>query len=472
MVGILIAVFTFTFVQQFLYPEAHQDRHTKTILQQFASIKQFDASSLRLDAWQWSWELIKEKPIFGVGIGNWKINILKHENQQNSGFIYMCKAHNDFLETVAETGAFGGLLFLGLFAAILWNFLRYYYLWKKNDPDNLLKYLFLAAAGVSFYSVDASFNFPADRPEVLLLFALFIAIGISSAFRQKREIRNYAYETEKVLFANIGINKIASFLAIVLLFLSAWILYLNFQSSKTQRIVYQEIKAGFLKEKSEKIISGFPFIPNISIWGESISTLKARYLINEGKNQEAIELLRTEDLNPYDARREFFMAMAFNNLKDYDNALFYSETAVKLKPNYFENLYLVVSILEKKGDYERASAYCDAYLKTNKNNIQAWLITSNLHIQNKNFDKATRIINEALKNFPQDKNLFQQQQNLNHKLNIEPNSAIFKQVNDYFQKQRYSQAIPVLDKFLEKAPDNAYAYEIHSFSLELNLQLY
>jgi putative inorganic carbon (hco3(-)) transporter len=61
------------------------------------------ASSLRLDAWTWSIELIKEKPVLGVGVGNWKVDILKHENQKNAGFIYLYKAHNDFLETAAET---------------------------------------------------------------------------------------------------------------------------------------------------------------------------------------------------------------------------------------------------------------------------------------------------------------------------------------------------------------------------------
>jgi putative inorganic carbon (hco3(-)) transporter len=462
--ALVIAYGLFTFTQTNLYPRQKKSRHTQGVAQQLATLKDPEsASSLRLDAWRWSWELIKEKPLLGVGSGNWKVEILKHENQKNAGFIYLYKAHNDFIENTAETGIVGGLLFLGLFLMIIWKFLHHYSR-KKEDPDNLHQFLFLAATGVTFYAVDAFFNFPADRPEITALFAIFVATGIAATFRQQLSDEGNLPAPEKSVFANTGFRFIASALAIALLAASVWILYLNFQSSKNQRIVYQEIMAGTLKEPSGKIIAGFPFIPNVSVWGESIETLKARYLIQEEKYEEAIEILRNDNSSPWDARREFFMAMAFNSLKEYDSALYYSQIAYELKPNYFRNLHLAATLLERKGEKEQVAGYYDAFLEKNKTESQAWLIASNFHIQNSDFERANELIEDAKKYHRRDTLIQKQQRFLHHKLAIEPNLPIFNQASELYQARKYTKAIEKLNEFLELVPDYANAYQIRSYS--------
>jgi putative inorganic carbon (hco3(-)) transporter len=460
--AIFIAFFAFTFVQSNLYPEI-RGRHTQGVLKQLSTLKNPEsASSLRLDAWRWSIDLIKEKPLLGVGSGNWKIQILKHENQKNAGFIYLYKAHNDFLETAAETGIIGGLLFLGIFIMIFLNFFKHYSR-KEDDPEHLTQYLFLAAAGVAFYSVDAVFNFPADRPEILALFILFVSAGIAATYRQKQTAE--AVNTENVaIIRQKGIAIPLCIVSIALLAFSTWVLRTNFQSSINQRVVYQEIMAGNLKEPSDKIIAGFPVIPNVSIWGEPIATLKARYLIQEEKNEEAVEILRFDFSSPWDARREFFMAMAFNNMKEYDSALHYSEIAAQLKPNYFRNIHLAATLHERNKEYEAAAALYDNYLASNKRDKQAYLLASNLHIQNKNLERAKDIVDEGLRFLPRDKDLQQQETFLNHRLNIEPHLPIFNRANEHFQKQQYNKAIETVSEFLELVPDHAGALQIRSFS--------
>jgi putative inorganic carbon (hco3(-)) transporter len=462
--AILIAFFVFTFVQQNLYPE-HRSRHTQSILKQLATLKNpATASKNRTDAWRWSIELIKEKPLLGVGSGNWKVNILKYENQQNPGFIYLYKAHNDFLETTAETGIIGGMFFLGIFVVLLINFIRHYR-HKDEDHEHLLQYFFLAAAGVGFYSVDAFFNFPADRPEILALFIIFVATGIASvdhrnalAKEKNTIINNDSYLNKKPVKIAVGLFSFA------LLGASAWILYINFQSSKTQRIIYQEILAGELKEPSSRIIAGLPFIPNVSVWGEPVGALKARYLIQEEKFEEAIDVLRPDHTSPWDARREFFMAMAFNNLKEYDSALHYSQIAHELKPNYFRNLHLVATLLERKEDYNQASLLYNNYLQNNKKDDQAWLAASNLHIQNKNYEKANAIITEASRYIRHNKNLDQQKEFLHHKLNVEPHLDLFAKASDHYQAKRFNKTVEVLNEFLEKVPDYVNGLQIRAFA--------
>jgi putative inorganic carbon (hco3(-)) transporter len=463
--ALLIALAVFSFTQNVAYPKSKKSRHTQGVVQQMATLQDPEsASSLRLDAWRWSLELIREKPLLGVGVGNWKVDILKHENQKNSGFIYLYKAHNDFLETTAETGIIGGLLFLSLFVFTVWNFLNYYKR-KKNTSDDLYRYLFIAAAGVIFYSVDAVFNFPHDRPEITALFAIFLSIGIAAAFVSKlREADDETIPAGSNFLSKPAIGISVTAVAIILLAGSTWVLWLNFQSSKTQRIVYQEIMAGNLNEPSGKIIAGFPFIPNVSVWGEPIETLKARYLIQEEKYDDAIEILRADHTSPWDARREFFMAMAYNNLKEYDSALHYSQMAVELKPNYFRNLHLAATLLERKGEKEQVAAYYDSYLDNNKKDSQAWLVASNFHIQNKDYQRASELIEEASGYFRRDSLIEKQQRFLHHKLVVEPNLDLFNEANAHYQSKRYQQAIEKLDAFIELVPDYVAAFQIRSFA--------
>jgi putative inorganic carbon (hco3(-)) transporter len=356
------------------------------------------------------------------------------------------------------------LLFILIFALTVWNFLSYYKR-KRDSSDEIYRYLFIAATGVIFYSVDAVFNFPHDRPEITALFAIFLGIGIATAHISKaRDTEETGAIAEKQFFSKSSIMIPAAGLAILMLSVSTWILYLNFLSSKNQRIVYQEIMAGTLKEPSGKIMAGFPFIPDVSVWGEPIETLKARYLIQEEKYEKAIEILRPDQSSPYDARREFFMAMAFNNIQEYDSALHYSLIAVDLKPNYFRNLHLAATLLERKGEKEQIAVLYDNFLENNKRDNQAWLAASNFHIQNKNFEYAYDLIQEARRYFGRDSLIQQQHRFLHQKINIEPHLGLFNKANEDYQAKRYEKAIEQLDTFIDLAPDYVPAYQIRSFS--------
>lgn len=462
LVSLILAYGLFTFTQSNLYPQAKKSRHTEGVIEQMATLRNPEsASSLRVDAWRWSLQLIKEKPLLGVGTGNWKVEILKLENQKNPGFIYLYKTHNDFIEITTETGIFGGLLFLSIFVLIVWNFLKRF-IHKKDEESAIGKYMFIAAGGVAFYSVDAMFNFPADRPEITALFAFFVATGIASAFYEKNAEKSGQDLPKPVEQKNL-IWLPVSALGIAFLAASAWILYLNFQSSKTQRIVYQEIMGGKLKEPSEKILAGFPYIPDVSVWGESIATLKARYLINEEKHQQAIDMLRYDFSSPWDARREFFTAMAYNNMNEYDSALYYSELAYHLKPNYFRNVQLLASLYEKKKEDDKAMQLYDKFLDKNKKESQAWLFASNVYIKNEDYEKADELINEALQYNKHDTLIQKQQRFLKHKLRVEPYLPKFNQAAEFYQNKKYPQALALLNDFLEKVPDHSGAYQIRSY---------
>jgi tetratricopeptide (TPR) repeat protein len=481
--AIAISLLIFSLTQNFLYPgnktvatanSIPQDnetavgleRHTQGVIGQVASIKGTDASAgLRLDAWKWSWQLIKENPLFGVGAGNWKVAILKLENQKNDAYIYIYKAHNDFIETTAETGLIGGLLFLSIFFLVLYNFIRYYTK-NQDNSDILLRSFYLSAAGLVFYGVDAMFNFPADRPEILILFAVFVATAIVAANQAKHQLMGSAVIT--VTTQNPGLNLLKWIGSILCLGLMTGIIYFhyqNFLSIKTQRIAFQEILSGKLKGPSEKIIKGFPSFPNVSIWGEPISSIKARYLINESKYQEAINCVKNDFTSPYDSRREFYMATAYRSLNKPDSAMLYSQLTYQLKPNYLRNIVVMAELLEQKGEFSKASELMENQLKKNKSPLQAYIMASNLFVKSGKIDKAQSIIEEAMVNFPGDTSLVKQKRFINYKLSIEPHIALYNEAKVLFDNKNYSKSLTLLTDFLHKVPNDSNALIMKAFAI-------
>jgi putative inorganic carbon (HCO3(-)) transporter len=465
-VAIIIALISFSIIQSLVYPKDKAvDKYTRSITEQVESIINNDNSTRqRLDAWRWSWELIKENPLFGVGAGNWKVAILKHENQQSDGFIYIYKAHNDFIETATETGLVGGILFLSIFGLIFWNLI---WLNVKNTEENSnhQRLYFIAATGLLFYGVDASFNFPADRPEIQVLFAFFVAIGVVSILQRKQKsLENNDMVVRDDNQVRVLIFWSVSGLFTLLMVISSFILYYNFLSTKTQRIVYQEIMSGKLKERSDKIISGFPSIPNVSVWGEPIASIKARYLLDEGKNDQVIVSLKNDFASPFDARREFYMATAYSNLNQIDSALVYALKSHEAKPKYLRNVALIADLLERKGETGKAADFYDLYLQSTKNNLQVWLMASNLYVKSGKMDKASNLIEEASGYFPNDSLIVKQKRFLNFKMNVEVYLPTYNTAMEYYRDKKYSEALRFLNLFIDKVPDDANAYQMRSFT--------
>ena len=460
--ALVLAYLVFTGTQQFLYPKSHVSRLTGGVGQQLATIRTVDASAAaRLTFWKWSWDLLKEKPLLGVGSGNWKVAVLKYENKTKEDFTYAYKAHNDFVETTAETGFIGGLLYLGIFILTAWAFLRLIRA-GISEEDDLFRYMFLAVSGVAFYSVDAFFNFPADRPEILVLFMFYVAAGISVIHHlKKRSVAETPFQrtgskSNRLFWPSAG-------LAIIVLAGTCWIMILNFQSSKTQRIAFQEIKSGKLKSRSDVIIAGFPFIPNLTIVGEPIGVQKARYLLNEGKNEQAIAILRAEQASPWDGRREYFMAMGFSNLKQPDSALVYAERLHSMKPKHSKNLLITCQMLEERKENAKAAEYLDTYLADNKENSQVWVYASGFYNRTGDDEKAWQVIEEAKKYLPGD-TLVEKQHNFEYQRKfVAPNLAFFNRAIEEMDKKNYTAALENINLFIEKVPGNFDAHQRRAY---------
>ena len=140
-------------------------------------VKLDESLTQRKDFYKQALNTIKNNPIFGVGIGNWKIKSIDTNKEKIRGYVVPYHAHNDYLEIGAEIGLVG----LGIYLSIL--FLSF-----KETVINFIKSIFTSSALKQNYLevilisvflfiwiLDSNFNFPFHRPIELINLIVLLA---------------------------------------------------------------------------------------------------------------------------------------------------------------------------------------------------------------------------------------------------------------------------------------------------------
>jgi len=453
----LLAIIGYTLVQRYLYPKSDSD-YNLGIADRISTIKTTEAStSLRLATWQRSFRLIKENPVFGVGTGNWKIQVLKYESPQSRDYTISYKNHNDFIEVTAETGILGGILYVSLFILILINFIRS--LLQRNSDQSTLKYLFLPAFGILAYSVDAFFNFPLDRPEIQILFATYV--GMAIAFTKKPvsdstpEVNTPFLQKRPKPIVKYSI----SVLFIALLSSSLYILILNVKSLHYQRYAYDDMMANKFSYQSSYFIKNFPTIPNISSTGAPINTYIAYYLLNEKRAVETIKMLESSNPSPFDSRREYYLSRSYDMLGNMDSTIYWVKKALELKPKHSELVFILNSRLFEVGRQKEAIQVLDSYLALVKNNAEAWKLAISQNMLVKDENKALRLLDSACKYNPEE-GIFTAQKKIFQQSNyLKPYEELYKKANSLFYSRKYSEALIRYNELISNKPEIAQAYQ-------------
>ncbi|MEN6369589.1 MAG: Wzy polymerase domain-containing protein [Thermotogota bacterium] len=150
----------------------------------------WEANSGRTRAWDW-WiglEMLKDHPVTGVGLGNYKIEFLPYKAEflaSPRGAAYdwyiprAAQAHNDYVQIAAEMGALG-LVALASLAVLLpvalWLRVR------RNPDEGDRMDLLLYSAGLVTLLVHAFVSFPAHLPVSMLAGVLFCGLAWSPGY--------------------------------------------------------------------------------------------------------------------------------------------------------------------------------------------------------------------------------------------------------------------------------------------------
>jgi O-antigen ligase len=135
----------------------------------------------RIFKWMTAYEIFKDKPLLGTGLGNLKVHYAIYQakvRKKNMGIALRgtseSNVHNDYLQLLSETGVFGIMGYISIFVIFFYSFVKKYFSYKslKDNTQTHAKYLSAGfIAGISFFLIYSLSNFPLSiTPTAITLF--------------------------------------------------------------------------------------------------------------------------------------------------------------------------------------------------------------------------------------------------------------------------------------------------------------
>lgn len=365
----------------------------------------------RFSIWKSTIELFERNPILGIGYGNYKLAYKeRHFKQIRNGkgfFISSRRAHNDFLEKLAETGFIGFLLFLSLFVYILYILLL---LMKKEEAN---KQVILTLFSVLLiYTFDSLLNFPIERPTAVVYFIFVSAVILAYFSFLSRESLNESS------FAN---KKQMVLLLLVLIVLSSvYSNYLVYKSQVIQRTLTFDLKGKNIFGANDKFKYSYDEVkdmwldyPNLASAGTNKYYQLALYAVKEKKYEEALEILElnknhTEHQTMID---ELKAKVYYFGLKNVDSGKFYAEKAFERYPSFYNNYFTLKEIYKKEKDNSNLLRVMNRYTNHNYIHLNEWKKKANYVFDTtRDMKLATKIIDTAMAYNPNNFSLIEAKQ--------------------------------------------------------------
>jgi len=318
-----------------------------------------DAVVVRLFYWESALQMIKSNPFLGVGIGGFSLNSSFYQRKvfdrwEKSHPALARKVaphvelytHNDYLQTLAETGILGfGVYLLCFFSILVMSFSK-----AIKEQNILYKNLLLGITGsIIAFLINGLLNFPwRVIPTLILLFLIF---SIFSLFENKKPI-NFNYLPSRLI------------ISLFLIFLPVFSV-LQIQSF----IANMCIKLGQTQFSQEKY--------------EDAKNTFLRALSSNPRGTDKIEL-------------SLYTGNAFNSLKQIDKAIYYYNEGLKMFPNFIEAHYNVGNVYMNNNLTEKAIQEYKKVLALNPKFTNAINNLANIYFAKGEYEKAMTMYLQAL----------------------------------------------------------------------------
>ncbi len=272
-------------------------------------------SGNRFTLWNNTFELIKQNPLTGFGLGSYKIEVIPFESKQRDYYAISGHAHNDFLQIASESGILTAILYLSIFILCFITAIKHVF---NNNNDEEKKWIaFIVLLSIIAFGVDSLLNFPIDRPITQIHFVIlfFWLFSISKSNENSKVIKS------KLVLISLFV------LSCILLIPTV----LNYKSLKGQNSVFADENEQKLTYAQVDAI--LPNYPNITAYGSPVKAVKASYLIKEENFNDAQKLLN-ESLfdNKYLKYNENLKANIFSKQKQYDSLVKYRKECYEMFP--------------------------------------------------------------------------------------------------------------------------------------------
>lgn len=412
------------------------------------------AGAARLSLWRLAFANFKEHPLLGIGYGNYKAVAKKEHNKSllAKTFSTPRRAHNDFMEKLAETGIVGFLLYVALFIFPFWIWIKSWRNEKEIEKRIVMGVLFLSSIA---YGFDALLNFPIERAPVQMHFLLVIIF---------------------ILVFHKGENKSSSFtpyqlpiMALLFLGVLASITsnYAVLKSYQLQRIMREDLmgKTLFTDQKLantyESIKEQWMTYPELSYVGTVNSVYLANYAIKAKKYEEALDILeRSKSYNKDAFLVKAFKAEIYLNVYDnVDSTKYYSESIFDGYPTFKTNYNLLKGVYKAEKDSVNLFRVMNRYTKYAWNDKEEWVAKANtVYDFTKDSKLMLKVLDTGIAYNPSSLKLLEAKKEVLDKLNFKSYlsdkevKAKHQEAFDYFATQEYDKAKSIFKEILKTNP--------------------
>ena len=391
----------------------------------------------RLRFYSQGFEHIISNPIIGSGLGNWKLISIFYDNEFINNYVVPYHMHNDFIQIGAELGIPGGLLYIGLFITL---FIYIFYILKSKTPSRKKVFIVFVLISLLVYIIDALLNFPIVRPIMQIVFVLLLALVVSIFIDTTNANSNQSFVTLKKAYL---LPLICLLLSIPVITVS----FFTFESFIGQKQLITNFNRGDFSSATNVVENLTPSIPNISVTTLPIASIKARYYIDKGQDDEALKILRRDlTTNPYLGYTQSLMSKIFLNKGQTDSAIYYAKESYQYLPiapsfvNYVNLLIGQQDTVEIKRIFSKDSIKHDPIV------WKSYIIANN-SLKSPGDSNNLRVINRAVDLFPSDKDFTSfRKESILGKEKVGLALMISKQGAVYFQEKDFTKAI---EKYLE-----------------------
>ena len=269
---------------------------------------------------------IMSNPIFGTGIGNWKLVSINYDKNDIRGYVVPYHAHSDFIQIGAELGFLGFFLYLGVFLFAGYAMLKIYQSEQVTVKEKNFVFFLMIALGV--YSIDANLNLPISRPQVLAPWAMVMALITFYYIKIKSLKEEESQPTPSWVSYVFGIFGILIFIPTMMNTNTVY------KSHQAQMTILRDFNSNQYNIPLNQIESFVPTTPNITVTTIPMNAIKARYYFHYKKYDQALnQLEKARKQNPYLMYPELLSSQIYTAKGDLQKAKEYAKEAFYNLPN-------------------------------------------------------------------------------------------------------------------------------------------
>ena len=350
---------------------------------------------LRVEMWKGTLDMIKESPVFGVGLGNYPIQSPRFRTWEelsiNQDILWW--AHNDYLQITAEAGILALSSFLLLLCFFFKTAIKEI---KYIEKDSKIFFVGLVSSILATLT-HSFFSFNLYQPVPTMLFWLFIAL--SMIFQKGKEFEFFHFKTpQKLRQGHSQLNFPLPFQIITGLIVFSLFIFGSIAAIK-------------------------PFLADIYYTKGEINSMNAQWEESIPFYQEA------NKLSPFNPKYRYALSVSLYKVGDFDEAISQGEIAYRLTP-FVSDVNRILCLA--------------------KNEI------GNKYVSQEKLDLAISKYNEVIK-LINDRRRVKLRANEINIWGRELANAIYNRGNIFFMKKSYNEALNDYQETLKLAPDHYYA---------------